>query len=59
MAKHDRPLISGPAIKEFIDDYQISSDFLEALDREVRVLIVKAVTRCESNSRKRVLASDL
>jgi histone H3/H4 len=46
-------------IKENVGDANVASDFIDALDAEVKVLIRKAVKRAEGNSRKTVMAKDL
>ncbi len=46
-------------IKENVGDTNVASDFIDALDAEVKVLIRKAVKRAEGNSRKTVMAKDL
>jgi histone H3/H4 len=46
-------------IKEQVGDANVASDFVQALDAEVKVLIKKAVKRAEDNNRKTVMAKDL
>ncbi len=37
----------------------ISSDFLERLDEEVKAMIIRSVNRAKENSRRTVMARDL
>ncbi len=46
-------------IKELVGNYNVASDFAEALDAKVRELIAEAVKRAEANNRKTVMAKDL
>jgi len=46
-------------IKENVGDANVASDFIEALDVEVKSLIRKAVKRAEGNNRKTVMGKDL
>jgi len=46
-------------IKENVGDVNVASDFIEALDNEVKVLIKKAVKRAEGNNRKTVMGKDI
>ncbi len=46
-------------IKDVVGEVNVASDFIEALDVEVKSLIKKAVTRAESNNRKTVMAKDI
>jgi len=52
-------LIVKNAVKEAAGDKNVSSDFYEKLDEEVKELIGKAVDRAEANGRKTVQARDL
>jgi len=52
-------LIVKNAVKEAAGDKNVSSDFYEKLDEEVKELIGKAVERAEANGRKTVQARDL
>ena len=46
-------------IKDVVKDMNFSSDFAEALDKEVKELIKKAAGRAKANGRKTVMAKDL
>lgn len=46
-------------IKEVTGNYQVSSDYVDALDKVVRELIKKSIERAETNHRKTVMAKDL
>jgi histone H3/H4 len=46
-------------IKDNVGDANVASDFVEALNVEVKNLIKKAVKRAEGNNRKTVMAKDL
>ncbi|MFH1649298.1 MAG: DUF1931 domain-containing protein [Candidatus Woesearchaeota archaeon] len=46
-------------IKELVGNYNVASDFADALDMKVKVLVKEAVQRAEGNSRKTVMAKDL
>ncbi len=52
-------IIVKAKIKDFVEDVNVASDFIEALDKEVKSLIKKAIKRAESNNRKTVMAKDL
>ncbi len=52
-------LIVKAKVKEEAKGMNVSGDFAEALDTEVKSLIGKAVKRAESNGRKTVQARDL
>ncbi len=52
-------LVVKSKIKEVAGDYNISSDFADALDEKVKELVKKASERAEANNRKTVMAKDL
>jgi histone H3/H4 len=52
-------LIVKAAIKEELDDHNVSSDFYEALNEEVSELLEDAGDRAEANDRKTVQPRDL
>ena len=52
-------LIVKAAVKEALEDRNVSSDFYEALDEEVEELLDDASRRAEENDRKTVQPRDL
>ena len=52
-------LIVKAAVKEALDDKNVSSDFYNALDEEVDELLEDAARRAEANDRKTVQPRDL
>lgn len=52
-------LIVKAAVKEYLDDHNVSGDFYEALDEEVQDLLEDAGRRAENNDRKTVQPRDL
>jgi histone H3/H4 len=52
-------LIVKAAVKEALDDKNVSSDFYDALDEEVEDLLDHASRRAEENGRKTVQPRDL
>lgn len=52
-------LIVKAAVKEALDDKNVSSDFYDALDDRVAALLDDASRRAEANSRKTVQPRDL
>jgi len=52
-------LIVKAAVKEALDDMNVSSDFYSALDDEVAELLEDAARRAEQNDRKTVQPRDL
>ena len=52
-------LVVKSKIKESVKDMNVSSEFAEALDKQVASLIEKAVERAKANNRKTVYAKDL
>jgi histone H3/H4 len=52
-------LIVKAAVKEALDDKNVSSDFYDALDTEVDELLEDAARRAEANDRKTVQPRDL
>ncbi len=52
-------LVVKSKIKEVAGDYNISSDFADALDEKVKELVKKASERAEANNRKTVMGKDL
>ncbi|MFB6176105.1 MAG: DUF1931 family protein [Halobaculum sp.] len=55
MADH----IIKAAVKEYLDDKNVASDFYDALDEEVAELLDDAARRAEENDRKTVQPRDL
>ena len=47
------------AVKEHLADQNVSSDFYDAFDDEVKDLLMEAARRAEENERKTVQARDL
>ena len=52
-------LIVKAAVKEYLDDKNVASDFYDALDEEVQDLLDGAARRAEANGRKTVQPRDL
>jgi len=52
-------LIVKIAVREELDDYNVSSDLYDALDDEVRELLEDAAERAEANDRKTIQPRDL
>jgi len=52
-------LIVKSAVKEALDDQNVSADFYDALDGEVSELLEDAAARAEANGRKTVQPRDL
>ncbi len=52
-------LIVKAAVKESLDDKNVSADFYDALDGEVADLLADAARRAEENGRKTVQPRDL
>ncbi|MDZ7849825.1 MAG: DUF1931 family protein [Halodesulfurarchaeum sp.] len=52
-------LIVKAAVKEALDDKNVSSDFYDALDERVDDLLADAGRRAEANGRKTVQPRDL
>ena len=52
-------LIVKAAVKEALDDMNVSSDFYDALDAEVEELLDDAARRASENDRKTVQPRDL
>lgn len=52
-------LVIKTKVKEYSGDLQIGSDFMDALDKRVAVLIDNACKRAESNKRKTLREHDL
>ncbi|MBW2998386.1 DUF1931 domain-containing protein [Candidatus Woesearchaeota archaeon] len=46
-------------IKEIVENFNISNDFPDALDKKVRSLIKEAVERAEANGRRTIMPKDL
>ena len=46
-------------IKEVAEGFNISSDFAEGLDVEVKRIVKKASERAEANNRRTIMAKDL
>ena len=52
-------LIVKSAVKDALDDINVSADFYEALNNEVAELLDDAARRAEANDRKTVQPRDL
>ena len=52
-------LIVKAAIKDYLADNNVSSDFYDALDEEVQELLDDAARRADANDRKTVQPRDL
>lgn len=52
-------VIVKAAVKEALDGHNVSADFYDALDEEVKALISDAARRASDNDRKTVQARDL
>jgi histone H3/H4 len=52
-------LVVKSAVKDHLDNNNVSADFYDALDEEVAELLEKASQRAESNDRKTVQPRDL
>jgi histone H3/H4 len=52
-------LIVKSAVKDALDDNNVSADFYEALDEEVAELLDDAARRAEANDRKTAQPRDL
>lgn len=52
-------LVVKSKIKEQAEGLNVAGDFADALDKEVKDLIKKAVERCKANGRKTCQARDL
>ena len=52
-------LIVKAAVKEYLDEKNVASDFYDALDEEVKDLLEHAARRAEQNDRKTVQPRDL
>ncbi len=52
-------LVVKSKIKDVVSGLNVSGDFAEALDAEVKNLVVKAVARAQANNRKTLMAKDL
>ena len=52
-------LIVKLAVKEALNDHNVSADFYEALDDEVTEVLEDAARRAEANNRKTVQPGDL
>lgn len=52
-------LIVKAAVKEYLDEHNVASDFYDALDEEVTELLEDAGRRAEANDRKTVQPKDL
>lgn len=52
-------LIIKSSVKDMVGDFQVSSDFVDALNLKVEQLVKDAVKRAESNGRKTVMGKDV
>jgi histone H3/H4 len=57
--KEEKALVVKSAVRELIDDFRVSEDFWEALNKSVSELVKKAVERAKANGRKTVRGADL
>lgn len=46
-------------IKEIAENFNVSGDFTEALDKEVRAMVKKASERAEANGRRTIMSKDI
>ncbi len=46
-------------IKEIVENFNVSGDFADALDKKVTEIIKTATERAEANGRRTVMAKDL
>jgi len=46
-------------IKEIAENFNISNDFSEALDKRVKLIIKEAIARADANGRRTVMPKDL
>jgi histone H3/H4 len=52
-------IIVKAAVKDELDDMNVSNDFYDALDEDVSALLEEAAQRADDNDRKTVQARDL
>ncbi|MFH1398805.1 MAG: DUF1931 domain-containing protein [Candidatus Woesearchaeota archaeon] len=52
-------LVVKSKIKDVVGGLNVSGDFADALDKELRILVKKAVERAKANNRKTLMAKDL
>ena len=52
-------LVVRSKVKEYAHDLNVSSDFAEALNKKVEVLITEACERAKANGRRTLKPSDL
>ncbi|MDG5776875.1 DUF1931 domain-containing protein [Haloarculaceae archaeon H-GB2-1] len=52
-------IVVKAAVKRELDDYQVSSDFYDALDGRIATLLDEAAERARENDRKTVQPKDL
>jgi len=52
-------LIVKSAVKDALENHNISADFYDAFDQEVAALVDEAAERADANDRKTVQARDL
>ena len=52
-------LVVKSKIKDVATDCNVSSDFADALDKQVEELVKKACERAKGNNRRTVMAKDL
>lgn len=57
--ERQRNFVVKAAVKDALDDKNVSSDFYDALDERVADLLDEAARRAESNDRKTVQPRDL
>ena len=52
-------IIIKAKVKDFSENYNVSSDLIPALNSKVKVLLREAIDRAKANGRKTVMAKDL
>ena len=52
-------IIKSTKIKNLVTEGQISKEYLQALDKEVRLIILKSLNRMRLNNRTRLLPQDI
>lgn len=52
-------LVVKAKIKEYAQNFNVSGDFADALNKKVEFMIKDALARAEANGRKTVMAKDL
>ena len=52
-------IIIKAKVKDFAENYNVSSDLIPTLDSKVKNLLKEAIERAKANGRKTVMAKDL